>query len=41
MGITAKPTGKMRGILKRIDNEKEKEKKSMRKVLTRKDKDGE
>lgn len=31
MGITAKPTGKMRSILKRIDNENEKERKQMRK----------
>lgn len=31
MGITAKPTGKMRSIIKRIDNENEKERKSLRK----------
>lgn len=31
MGITAKPTGKMRSILKRIDNENEEERKQMRK----------
>ena len=31
MGITAKPTGKMRSILKKIDNENEKERKNLRK----------
>lgn len=34
MGITAKPTGKMRSILKKIDNENEKEKRSLRKNKT-------
>lgn len=31
MGITAKATGKMRSILKKIDNENEKERKNLRK----------
>lgn len=31
MGITAKETGKMRSILKKIDNENEKERKNLRK----------